>query len=64
MFVYIIDSVEWAMLTPKLLWAQIQAECKAYYDWELVHESCDAFVEALHITKVTGTLNTRRFFKI
>ncbi|XP_023320484.1 clustered mitochondria protein homolog [Eurytemora carolleeae] len=46
------DSVEWAMLTPKLLWAQIRTECKAYFDWELVQDSCEAFVEALQITKV------------
>jgi protein TIF31 len=46
------DSVEWAMLTPKLLWAQIKGECKAYFDWELVQESCEAFIETLQITKV------------
>lgn len=40
------------MLTPKLLWAQIRTECKAYFDWELVQDSCEAFVEALQITKV------------
>jgi len=46
------DSVEWATLTPKLLWTKVQSECKAYFDWELTHESSDAFVEALNITKV------------
>ena len=46
------------MLTPKLLWAQIKAECKAYFDWELAHESCEAFVDALQITKVNQKLNT------
>jgi len=46
------DSVEWAMLTPKVLWTQIQAECKAYFDWELAQESSEEFVEALRITKM------------
>merc|ERR1719348_1726389 len=39
------DSVEWATLTPKSLWSQIRTECKAYFDWELTHESMEAFVE-------------------
>merc|ERR1719481_1844515 len=46
------DSVEWANLTPKSLWAQIKSECKAYFDWELTHDSMEAFVESLRITKV------------
>merc|ERR1719187_2376317 len=29
------DSVEWANLTPKTLWAQIKSEAKGYYDWNL-----------------------------
>merc|ERR1719431_1319161 len=27
------DSVEWASLTPKSLWAQIRQEAKAYFNW-------------------------------
>jgi len=46
------DSVDWANLSPKSLWAQIKSECKAYYDWELTHDSMEAFIEALQITKV------------
>jgi len=46
------DSVEWASLSPKSLWAQIKAECKAYFDWELAQDSMETFLDALQITKV------------
>jgi len=46
------DSVEWATLTPKTLWQQIKKECKAYFDWELVQENCESFVETFEITKL------------
>jgi hypothetical protein len=29
---------------------------KAYFDWELVAESCEAFVETLQISKVKDPL--------
>ena len=29
------DSVEWASLTPKSLWAQIRQEAKSYFNWNL-----------------------------
>lgn len=45
------DSVTWADLTPKTLWDQIKKECKAYFDWELQPESCEAFVQKFLITK-------------
>merc|ERR1719495_2279892 len=35
------DSVEWASLTPKALWAQVKNECKSYYDWDLSMDSID-----------------------
>jgi len=47
------DSVEWASLTPKALWAQVKNECKSYYDWDLSMDSIDALTETLSITKVT-----------
>lgn len=36
-----VDNNEWANLTPKSLWAQIKAEIKAYYDWELTTTSVE-----------------------
>ena len=45
------DSVEWANITPKSLWAQVKAECKAYYDWDLPVNSIDGFVETFTIAK-------------
>jgi len=47
------DSVEWASLTPKTLWAQIKAEAKAYFDWNLPVESVDAFVELIKLSKTS-----------
>jgi len=47
------DSVEWANITPKSLWGQVKAECKAYYDWDLPVEAIDGFVETFSISKVT-----------
>merc|ERR1719289_355992 len=34
------------------LWAQIKTECKAYFDWELSHDSMEAFVDHYQITKM------------
>merc|ERR1719495_2404601 len=34
------------------LWTQIKTECKAYFDWELSHDSMEAFVDHYQITKM------------
>merc|ERR1712002_1363797 len=46
------DSVEWANLTPKSLWAQIKAEAKSYFDWNLTADGIDAFVEMINLNKL------------
>ncbi|XP_043273168.1 clustered mitochondria protein homolog [Venturia canescens] len=48
------SEVEWASLTPKLLWQQIKADLKAYYDWETpAPESLDAMIEHFHLQKIS-----------
>merc|ERR1719193_871430 len=47
------DSVEWANLTPKSLWAQIKTEAKSYFDWNLTADGIDAFVEMINLNKIT-----------
>jgi len=47
------DSVEWASLSPKTLWAQIKQEAKQYFDWELPVDYIDSFVDHFSINKVT-----------
>merc|ERR1712142_726870 len=47
------DSVERANLTPKSLWAQIKAEAKSYFDWNLTADGIDAFVEMINLNKIT-----------
>jgi protein TIF31 len=47
------DSVEWANLTPKSLWAQIKGEAKSYFDWNLTADGIDAFVEMINLNKIT-----------
>merc|ERR1719495_3004788 len=34
------------------LWTQIKTECKAYFDWELSHDSMEALVDHYQITKM------------
>merc|ERR1719331_2312670 len=45
------DSVEWANLTPKLLWQQIKTEAKSYFDWNLPIDNIDSFLEIIKLTK-------------
>jgi len=52
------DSVEWANLTPKLLWQQIKTEAKSYFDWNLPIDNIDSFLEIIKLTK----LNLMRSF--
>merc|ERR1712002_352482 len=47
------DSVEWANLTPKSLWAQIKSEAKSYFDWNLPVDNIDAFVDMINLNKLT-----------
>jgi len=47
------DSVEWANLTPKTLWAQIKNEAKSYFDWNLPCDNIDSFVELSKLSKLT-----------
>jgi len=47
------DSVEWANLSPKTLWAQIKTEAKSYFDWSMPVDSIDAFVEMINLNKLT-----------
>jgi len=47
------DSVEWANLTPKSLWAQIKTEAKSYFDWNLTADGIDAFVDMINLNKIT-----------
>merc|ERR1712079_345201 len=46
------DSVEWASLTPKTLWAQIRQEAKSYFNWTLEQDNADGFVEMIKLTKL------------
>jgi len=52
------DSVEWANLTPKILWQQIKTEAKSYFDWNLPIDNIDSFLEIIKLTK----LNLMRSF--
>ena len=47
------DSVEWANLTPKTLWAQIKNEAKGYFDWNLPCDNIDSFIELIKLSKLT-----------
>jgi len=47
------DSVEWASLTPKTLWAQIRQEAKSYFNWTLEQDNVDSLVEAFNVNKAT-----------
>jgi len=47
------DSVEWASLTPKTLWAQIRHEAKNYFNWTLEQDNVDSLVEAFNVNKAT-----------
>jgi hypothetical protein len=45
--------MEWANLTPKSLWAQIKAELKSYYDWDLQSDSLESMVEQFNLQKIS-----------
>ena len=47
------DSMEWANLTPKILWSQIKSELKSYYDWDLQAESLESVVDQFSLQKIS-----------
>uniref|UniRef100_A0A914UNE2 Clustered mitochondria protein homolog n=1 Tax=Plectus sambesii TaxID=2011161 RepID=A0A914UNE2_9BILA len=47
------DSLDWAQLTPKLLWQQVAAEMDAYYGYSIDSEHCDAFAERYNVQKIS-----------
>ncbi|KAI5717076.1 hypothetical protein M8J76_017196 [Diaphorina citri] len=47
------DSTEWATLTTRILWNQIRAELKAYWDYELTCDSVEDLCETYGVHKLT-----------
>ncbi|KAK0087716.1 hypothetical protein PV326_005064 [Microctonus aethiopoides] len=48
------SDVEWASLTPKVLWQQIKNDLKSYYDWETPSsESLDTTIDYFHLQKIS-----------
>ena len=47
------DSIEWANLTPKSLWAQLKQELTSYFDYELLGSDVESIVETYALQKVT-----------
>lgn len=44
---------EWAALQPRGLWAQLRAELRAYYDYELVPDGIESLVEHYGLQKIS-----------
>lgn len=47
------DSNEWAALTSRTLWAQIRAELKSYWNYELACDNMDELCETFGVHKLT-----------
>ncbi|XP_060521182.1 clustered mitochondria protein homolog [Cylas formicarius] len=47
------DNNEWANLTPKLLWAQLKSELKAYYDYDLSTVDIESTIDHYSLQKVS-----------